>query len=308
MTGLVPADRAVGAAGADRARGRRRGGRAGCSAGSSASAPCSTRSRSGRWCRRCCRGAVGLDVDASGPGARSGPRDLRAATDDRSALGGDQHRRVGGDHHLDGGEPLVGEPLLAQHVDPALVDRRPRRAGREVVEDHDAAGLDEVDDRVGAAVLGLAGVEEQQRERALVAAASTSRRRAPRPGRRRRRSPRPRSASLGSSSAVRMCASSRIAAAQPGGADPAAGAELRQRAGAGGGQRRPAAGRSRCGRTTRSRCGARRRRRARRRRAAREGRSCGESVRPWPVVRPARPRLTCWKGARKPAAARRPRR
>ena len=59
--------------------------------------------------------------------------------------------------------------LLAQHVDPALVDRRPRRARREVVEDHDAAGLDEVDDRVGAAVLGLAGVEEQQRERALVA-------------------------------------------------------------------------------------------------------------------------------------------
>jgi hypothetical protein len=30
-----------------------------------------------------------------------------------SALGGDQHGRVVGHHDLDGGEPLVGEPLLA---------------------------------------------------------------------------------------------------------------------------------------------------------------------------------------------------
>ncbi len=42
-----------------------------------------------------------------------------------SALGGDQHRRVGGDHDLGGGEPLVGEPVLPEDVDPALVDRRP---------------------------------------------------------------------------------------------------------------------------------------------------------------------------------------
>lgn len=42
-----------------------------------------------------------------------------------SALGGDEHGRVGGDHDLGGGEPLVGEPVLPEDVDPALVDRRP---------------------------------------------------------------------------------------------------------------------------------------------------------------------------------------
>ncbi len=42
-----------------------------------------------------------------------------------SALGGDEGGGVGGDHHLDGGEPLVGQPLLAQGVDPAVEDRRP---------------------------------------------------------------------------------------------------------------------------------------------------------------------------------------
>jgi uncharacterized membrane protein YczE len=87
----------------------------------------------------------------------------------RSALGGDEDGGVGGHHHLDGREPLVGEPLLAEHVDPALEDRRPRLAGGEVVEDHDPAGLDEVDDRVDPAVLGLLGVEEEQGERAAVA-------------------------------------------------------------------------------------------------------------------------------------------
>ena len=47
-------------------------------------------------------------------------------TTDRSALGGDQDGRVGGDHDLDGGEPLVGQPPLAQGVDPSLVDGGPR--------------------------------------------------------------------------------------------------------------------------------------------------------------------------------------
>ncbi len=42
-----------------------------------------------------------------------------------SALGGDEHGGVGRDHDLGGGEALVGEPVLAEHVDPALVDRRP---------------------------------------------------------------------------------------------------------------------------------------------------------------------------------------
>jgi uncharacterized membrane protein YczE len=46
-------------------------------------------------------------------------------TGEASALGGDQHGRVGGDHDLGGGEPLVGEPVLPEDVDPALVDRRP---------------------------------------------------------------------------------------------------------------------------------------------------------------------------------------
>ena len=41
-------------------------------------------------------------------------------------------------------------------------------ARREVVEHDDAAGLDEVGDGVDADRRGLAGVEEQQRERALV--------------------------------------------------------------------------------------------------------------------------------------------
>ena len=44
----------------------------------------------------------------------------------RLASGRDQGGGVGGDHHLDGGEPLVGEPLLAERVDPAVGDRRPR--------------------------------------------------------------------------------------------------------------------------------------------------------------------------------------
>ena len=86
-----------------------------------------------------------------------------------SALGGDQDGGVGGHHDLHGGEPLVGQPLLPQHVDAALEDRRPGLAGREVVEDHHAARLDEVDDRVGPAGLGLACVEEEQREGAAVA-------------------------------------------------------------------------------------------------------------------------------------------
>jgi uncharacterized membrane protein YczE len=87
----------------------------------------------------------------------------------RSAFGGDEDGGIGGHHHLDGREPFVGEPLLAEHVDPTLEDRRPGLTGREVVEDHDAPGLDEVDDRVDPAVLGLLGVEEQQGERAAVA-------------------------------------------------------------------------------------------------------------------------------------------
>ena len=57
----------------------------------------------------------------------------------RSAAGGDEGGGVGGHHHLDGGEALVGEPLLAQGVDAAVEDRRPLLAGREVVEDDDAA-------------------------------------------------------------------------------------------------------------------------------------------------------------------------
>jgi uncharacterized membrane protein YczE len=88
--------------------------------------------------------------------------------EERSAPCGDEDGGVGGHHHLDGGEPLVGEPLLAEHVDAALEDRRPGLAGREVVEHHDAAGLHEVDHRVDAAVLGLLGVEEEQGERAPV--------------------------------------------------------------------------------------------------------------------------------------------
>jgi uncharacterized membrane protein YczE len=86
-----------------------------------------------------------------------------------SALRGDEDGGVGGHHHLDGGEPLVGQPLLTEHVDPTLEDRRPRGARREVVEHHDPAGLDEVDDGVRAAALGLLGVQEQQGERAAVA-------------------------------------------------------------------------------------------------------------------------------------------
>ncbi len=39
----------------------------------------------------------------------------------------DDQRGVDVDQHLDGGEPLVGEPLLADRVDPALDDRRPER-------------------------------------------------------------------------------------------------------------------------------------------------------------------------------------
>lgn len=42
-----------------------------------------------------------------------------------SALGGDEHGGVGSDHDLHGGEPLVGEPVLPEHVDPAFVDRWP---------------------------------------------------------------------------------------------------------------------------------------------------------------------------------------
>jgi uncharacterized membrane protein YczE len=90
-------------------------------------------------------------------------------TEVSSAPGGDEDRGVGGHHHLDGGEPIVGEPLLAEHVDAALEDRRPGLARREVVEHHDSAGLDEVDDRVDAAVLRLLGVEEEEGERAAVA-------------------------------------------------------------------------------------------------------------------------------------------
>ena len=49
-------------------------------------------------------------------------------------------------------------------------DRRPDLARREVVEHHDAARLDQVGDRVDAdRRSGVAGVEEEQRERALVA-------------------------------------------------------------------------------------------------------------------------------------------
>ena len=66
------------------------------------------------------------------------------------------------------GEALVGEPLLAQRVDPAVGDRRPDLARGEVVEHDDAAVLDQVHHRVDADLGGLAGVEEQQRERALV--------------------------------------------------------------------------------------------------------------------------------------------
>jgi uncharacterized membrane protein YczE len=86
-----------------------------------------------------------------------------------STPGGDEDRGVGGHHHLDGREPLVGEPLLAKRVNPALEDGRPGLARREVVEHDDAPGLDEVDDRVDTAVLGLLGVEEEQGERAAVA-------------------------------------------------------------------------------------------------------------------------------------------
>ncbi len=37
----------------------------------------------------------------------------------------DQGRGVRGDHDLDGREPLVGQPLLAERVDPAVGDGRP---------------------------------------------------------------------------------------------------------------------------------------------------------------------------------------
>ena len=44
-----------------------------------------------------------------------------------SAAGGDDQRCVDVDQHLDSGEPLVGEPALADRVDTALDDRRPER-------------------------------------------------------------------------------------------------------------------------------------------------------------------------------------
>ena len=72
----------------------------------------------------------------------------------------------GGDHHLDGGEALVHQPFLPQRVDAALVHRRPHRRRREVVQYDEAAGLDHVRDDVAGRQLGLARVDEQQRERA----------------------------------------------------------------------------------------------------------------------------------------------
>ena len=97
------------------------------------------------------------------------------------AAGRDDGGGVGRDHHLDGGEPLVGEPGLAQRVDAADGDRRPELARGEVVEHHDAAGLDR-------------GRRRRRRRRPTACrsrgtaartgpcrAASTSRRRAPRP-------------------------------------------------------------------------------------------------------------------------------
>lgn len=69
-------------------------------------------------------------------------------------LGGEERRRVGGDHHLDGGEALVAQPGLAQDVDATVGERRPDLARSEVVHDHDAAALDQVGDGVDPCVLG----------------------------------------------------------------------------------------------------------------------------------------------------------
>jgi hypothetical protein len=79
-----------------------------------------------------------------------------------SAFRRDDGGGVGRDHHLDSGEAVVGEPVLAQGVDPAVGDRRPELARGEVVEHDDAAVLDQVGDRVDGDLGRLLGVEEQQ--------------------------------------------------------------------------------------------------------------------------------------------------
>ena len=75
--------------------------------------------------------------------------------DPASLLGGDDRRGVGGDHDLDGSEPLVGEPVLAERVDAAVGDRGPDLAGGEVVEHDDPAVLHQVGDRVDGDLGGL---------------------------------------------------------------------------------------------------------------------------------------------------------
>lgn len=61
---------------------------------------------------------------------------------DPSATSRDEQRGVRIDQHLDGGEPLVGQPALTDRVDVPVDDRRPERTGHEVVEHGDAARLE----------------------------------------------------------------------------------------------------------------------------------------------------------------------
>ena len=111
-------------------------------------------------------------------------------------------------------------------------------ARREVVEHHDAAGLDQVGDRVEPASWWARRSRGTAARTGPGRAASTSRRRAPRPGGRRAKISGGRlgqlGVELGGEDAWRPAA---YAGAQPRRTDAAAGAELGHRAGAGGGQR-----------------------------------------------------------------------